>query len=135
IEYADLLRAAGRSADATTQLGLADAAVQLFTANGGVDGLATASLDLALSRPTDAVAAARAEWGRRQHVDVADTLAWALHAAGQNAEALGYARQVAATGARNASYAYHLGAIEAALGQREVARADLARALQANPHF
>src|SRR5437773_1080523 len=29
IEYADLLRAAGRSADATTQLGLADAAVQL----------------------------------------------------------------------------------------------------------
>jgi tetratricopeptide (TPR) repeat protein len=135
IEYADLLRAAGRTADAAAQLGLADAAVQLFTANGGVDGLATANLDLADGRPADAVTAARGEWARRQHVDVADTLAWALHAAGKDAEALGYARQVAATGARNASYAYHLGAIEAALGQRDAARADLTRALHTNPYF
>ncbi len=135
IEYADLLRLAGRPADAMTQLSLADAAVQLFTANGGVDGLATASLDLATGRAADAVTAARAEWARRQHVDVADTLAWALHAAGKDAEALGYARRVAGTGARNASYAYHLGAIEAALGQRDAARADLTRALTTNPYF
>ena len=135
IEYADLLHAAGRTADATAQHSLADAAVQLFTANGGVDGLATASLDLAEGRPADAVTAARAEYARRRHVDVADTLAWALHAAGRDAEALGYARQVAATGARNASYAYHLGATEAALGQRDAARVDLTRALHTNPHF
>jgi tetratricopeptide (TPR) repeat protein len=135
IEYADLLRAAGRPADADTQLGLADAAVRLFTANGGVDGLATASLDLATGRPADAVAAARAEWARRQHVDVADTLAWALHAAGQDAEAVGLARRVADTGARNAGYAYHLGAIEAALGERDAARAALTRALDTNPYF
>ncbi len=34
-----------------------------------------------------------------------------------------------------ASYAYHLGAIEAALGQRDAARADLTRALTTNPYF
>jgi len=135
IEYADLLRAAGRAADAGTQLDLADAAVQLFTANGGTDDLATAILAIATGRPADAVRAARAEWSRRQHVDVADTLAWSLHLAGQDAEALGYARRVAATGARTAGYAYHLGAIEAALGQRDAARTDLTRALDTNPHF
>jgi tetratricopeptide (TPR) repeat protein len=133
IEYADLLRAAGRSPDA--QLGLAQDAVQLFTANGGTDDLAAASLAIASGRPADAVRAARAEWARRQHVDVADTLAWSLHLAGQDAEALTFARRVAATGARNAGYAYHLGAIEAALGQRDAARADLTRALDTNPHF
>jgi tetratricopeptide (TPR) repeat protein len=133
IEYADLLRAAGRSPD--TQLSLAQDAVQLFTANGGTDDLAVASLAIAAGHPADAVRAARAEWARRQHVDVADTLAWSLHLAGQDAEALTYARRVAGTGARNAGYAYHLGAIEAALGQRDAARADLTRALDTNPHF
>ncbi|OLB80198.1 MAG: hypothetical protein AUI14_07365 [Actinobacteria bacterium 13_2_20CM_2_71_6] len=88
-----------------------------------------------LLRAAGRTTAARAEWARRQHVDVADTLAWSLHAAGQDIEALGYARRVAATGARNASYAYHLGAIEAALGQRDAARADLNRALRTNPYF
>jgi tetratricopeptide (TPR) repeat protein len=135
IEYADLLRAAGREADADAPLSLADAAVRLFTANGGTDDLVTASLAIAAGRPADAVRAARAEWARRQHVDVADTLAWSLHLAGQDAEALGYARRVADTGARNAGYAYHLGAIEAALGQRDAARSDLTRALDTNPHF
>jgi hypothetical protein len=42
---------------------------------------------------------------------------------------------VADTGARNASYAYHLGAIEAALGHRDAARAALTRALDTNPYF
>jgi tetratricopeptide (TPR) repeat protein len=135
VEYADLLRAAGRPADADAQLSLADAALQLFAANGGVDDLAAASLAIAAGRPADAIPAARAEWARRQHVDVADTLAWSLHAAGQDAEALGYARRVADSGARNASYAYHLGAIEAALGKRDAARADLTRALNTNPYF
>ena len=135
IEYADLLRMAGRSADSATQLGLAEAAQRLFTDNGGIDGLVTASLAIATGHPAEAITAARAEWGRRQHVDVADTLAWALHAAGQNTEALGYAQRVAATGARDAVYAYHLGAIEAALGQWPAARTDLSRALATNPYF
>jgi tetratricopeptide (TPR) repeat protein len=134
IEYAALLRGAGKSDAATEELDLAQAAQDLFTANGGNDALGTAALAIARGRYADAVAAARTEWARRRHVDVADTLAWALHLTGQDAEALGYARRVAATGARDASYAYHLGAIEAALGDRNAA-ADLRKALDTNPYF
>ncbi len=100
LEYAELLRVAGHDAQADEQMTLADAAQRLFTANGGRDGLATAALALAQDRPADAVTAARAEWARRQHPDVADTLAWALHAAGRDTEALGYAKR--AVGRRRA---------------------------------
>jgi tetratricopeptide (TPR) repeat protein len=135
VEYADLLRQAGRGDDATAQLDLAQAAQDLFTANGGVDGLGTATLAIARGRYADAVAAARSEWARRRHVDVADTLGWALHLAGQDSEALGYAQRVAASGAVDAGYAYHLGAIEAALGLDPLARKDLSRALATSPYF
>jgi tetratricopeptide (TPR) repeat protein len=135
LEYAELLGAAGRADQAAEQRQLAAAAHTLFTANGGVDGITAAALALAQGKPAEAVDAARAEWARRQHVDVADSLAWALHAAGKDAEALPLAQRVAATGARAAGYAYHLGMIELALGRRGQARTDLARALKANPAF
>ncbi|GIM90325.1 tetratricopeptide repeat protein [Paractinoplanes toevensis] len=130
IEYAELLNIAGRPA--TDQLFLAAAAQQLFTANGGQDGLTTAALALATGRPADAVAAARAEWSRRHHPDVADTLAWSLHAAGQDTEALRYARLA---GTQPASYAYHLGVIHLSLGHVAEARTELSRALATNPYF
>jgi len=135
IEYADLLRSAGRGSDADAELDLAQAAQDLFTANGGSDGLGTANLAIARGRYADAVAAARSEWDRRQHVDVADTLSWALHLAGQDAQALPYAQRVAGTGALDAGYAYHLGAIEAGLGDNAAARTALTRALDTNPYF
>ncbi|MBB2949136.1 tetratricopeptide (TPR) repeat protein [Actinoplanes lutulentus] len=135
LEYADLLRLAGRGAEADAQLELAAVTERLFTANGGTDGLVTAALALARNRPADAVAAARAEWSRRKHPDVADTLAWSLHAAGRDAEALSYARRAVAGGAHPASYAYHLGMIQLSLGQRAAARTEIARALSTNPHF
>jgi tetratricopeptide (TPR) repeat protein len=135
LEYADLLRVAGKPALATEQVQLAAAASTLFTANGGVDGITAAALALAQDRPGEAVDAARAEWGRRQFVDVADSLAWALHRAGKDAEALPYAQRAVATGARAAGYAYHLGVIELALGQRDQARTDLTRAVRTNPDF
>jgi tetratricopeptide (TPR) repeat protein len=135
LEYADTLRAAGRTAEADGQVTLAAAAHTLFTANGGVDGITAAAIALAQNKPADAVAAAQAEWGRRQHVDVADALGWALHRAGRDAEALPLAQRVSATGARSATYAFHLGMIELALGQRDQARTDLGRAVSTNPHF
>jgi tetratricopeptide (TPR) repeat protein len=135
LEYADLLRAAGKPAQAADQVQLAAAANALFTANGGVDGISAAAIALAQDHPDQAVDAARAEWGRRQFVDVADSLAWALHRAGKDAEALPYAQRVATTGARAPGYAYHLGMIELALGQRDPARAALTRAVQTNPAF
>jgi tetratricopeptide (TPR) repeat protein len=135
LEYAELLRASGRGDEARIQLRLATAAHQLFTANGGVDGLAGAAIAEANGDVPGAVREARAEWSRRQFVDVADTLGWALHRSNEDAEALGYARRAFDTGARSAGYAYHLGMIELALGDRASARTHLSLALRLNPRF
>lgn len=136
LAYAELLRSAGRGDAAAGQLALADAALGLFGANGGTDDLAAAALATARGRPaTEAVALASREWERRQHADVADTLAWALHLAGRDAEARGYAERAVGTGARNATYEYHLGVVLMALGDRAGARAHLSRALATNPYF
>ncbi|MDT5035468.1 MAG: hypothetical protein QOE03_653 [Micromonosporaceae bacterium] len=135
LEYADLLRVAGNATRAAEQVQLATAANGLFTANGGSDGITAAAIALAAGHPDQAVDAARAEWSRRQFVDVADSLAWALHHDGRNAEALPYAQRVVATGTHAAGYAYHLGMIELALGLRDQARTDLTRAVQTNPAF
>jgi tetratricopeptide (TPR) repeat protein len=133
LEYAELLRVAGR--DDQAQLRLAAAAHELFRANGGIDGLTGAALAWATDRPDQAVTEARAEWSRRRHADVADTLAWALHLSGKDGEALRYARRAYASGARSAPYAYHLGMIEKSLGSVEPARRHLREALAINPHF
>ena len=85
LEYAELLRAAGRPAQADERLSLAVAAHRVFTANGGTDGITGAALAAAAGRPADAVREARAEWARRQHADVADAMAWSLHLAGKDA--------------------------------------------------
>ncbi len=135
VEHAELLRSLGRTAEADTQLALAGAALDLVAAGGGADDLAAAELALARGDHAAAVRLAGAEWARRRHTDVADTLAWALRQAGRPAEALPYARAAQALGARSARYAYHLGMIELVLGDRAAARRDLARALDLNPHF
>jgi len=135
LEYAELLRAAGRDGEAGSQLRLATAAHQLFAGNGGIDGLTGAALADAAGQPAQALREARAEWSRRRHADVADTLGWALHRSNQDAQALGYARRAHATGARSARYAYHLAMVELALGDRAAARVHLEQALRLNPYF
>jgi tetratricopeptide (TPR) repeat protein len=135
LEYAELLRVAGRDDRAGEQLALATAAQRLFAANGGQDGLAAAALALEQGKPADAVAAARSEWARRRHPDVADTLAWSLHAAGRDTEALPYAKRAVAGGAHPAGYAYHLGMIYLGLGRDDEARIAFGRALATNPYF
>jgi tetratricopeptide (TPR) repeat protein len=133
LEYAELLRVAGR--DDSAQLQLAAAAHELFRANGGIDGLTGAALASATGRPNVALREARAEWSRRRHADVADTLAWALHLSGKDSEALRYAGRAYSSGARSALYAYHLGMIEKSLGSVEPARRHLREALAINPYF
>ena len=135
IEYATVLRAAGRIADADAQLDLAAAAMSLFAANGGIDDLGGAQVAIARNRPADAVRLASAEWQRRPFSDVADTLSWALHLAGRDQEALAYAGKAQALGAHPAQYLFHQGAIEYALGQRSLAARDLRAAVATNPHF
>jgi tetratricopeptide (TPR) repeat protein len=146
LEYAELLHAAGRPREAAAQLELAATAHQLFAANGGADDLTAAALASAAvtlgagdraAQAKAAVTAARAEWSRRRHADVADALGWALHLTGRDAEAIGYARRAAKVdaGSGDAAYAYHLAAIELALGERAAAREHFMAALTRNPHF
>jgi tetratricopeptide (TPR) repeat protein len=135
LEYAQLLRLAARDAEASAQLALADQAYRLFTGNGGIDGLTGAALGEATGHPADALAEARAEFGRRQHADVIDSLAWALHLSHLDDQALPYAERALAGGARSASYSYHLGMIRLALGDRAGAREALTAALAINPAF
>jgi len=135
MEYAELLRLAGRTAEADRQLTLADAAHRIFVANGGRDDLTGALLALARGDTASAVKLARSEWRRRPFADVADVLGRALHAAGRDAEALPYARRAVALGPRNASYAYHLATVSLAGGDPAGARAELRRVRDLNPYF
>ncbi|MGW3914819.1 hypothetical protein ACWEBX_25325, partial [Streptomyces sp. NPDC005070] len=72
-------------------------------------------------------------------IAVADALGWALHRAGNDQEALGFA--VRATDkehggdVRSALYAYHRGQIERDLGLSGPARRHLTEALRINPYF
>jgi tetratricopeptide (TPR) repeat protein len=135
LEYAQLLTSLGRSGEAQAQFALLTSIQQLFTANGVVDDLTSAIVEADHGSPAEAVRHARAEWGRRHSVLVADALGWALHQSGQNAEALTYAVKANRLGWQNATFAYHLGLIEFALGRRADARKHLWDALRINPYF
>ena len=136
IELGDLYTADGQPALARQQYDLLRAEERLFAANG-----VNVDLELALfdadhrTAPNAGVPAARAEWNRRHSVNVADALAWALHAAGKDREALRYSQFALRLGTRSALFHFHKGMIERSLGQRAAARFDLATALEINPHF
>lgn len=135
VEYGEYLESLGRSADAEEQFALFEVTQQLFEANGVRDSLTEALLEANLGQPAAAVQAAEAERALRENVDSADAMAWALHSAGRDAEALPYAEEATSIGGINASFLYHRGVIEAALGQDDAARDSLTAALDANPYF
>jgi tetratricopeptide (TPR) repeat protein len=135
LEYAQLLTSLGRTDQAKAQFSLLTSIQQLFTANGVVDDLTSAIVAADYGSPTEAVQHAQAEWARRHSVLVADALGWALHRAGQDKEALTYAVKANQLGWHNATFVYHLGMIELALGRRDAARGHLSTALRTNPHF
>jgi tetratricopeptide (TPR) repeat protein len=135
MEYAELLRLAGRAPESDRQLVLADAAHRIFVANGGRDDLTGALLALARGDAAAAVPLARSEWRHRPFAEVADVLGRALHAAGEDREALTYAREAVQRGPRNAAYAYHLAVVSLSLGDRAGARIQLARVRDLNPYF
>jgi tetratricopeptide (TPR) repeat protein len=136
ISLDDLYTVAGRLTEAGREAALLQIEERLFQANG-----VNVDLEIALFDADHHVnlagglAAAQAEWGRRQSVHVADALAWELYANGRAAEALPYANQALKLGYRNALFFYHRGMIEKALGQNPAARRDLAEALRINSAF
>jgi tetratricopeptide (TPR) repeat protein len=135
IEYGDLLTAAGWHDKARQQYDLVAVQQQLLADNGVTDHLTAAAFLADHGPPAKALTEAKAEWKVRHSVLVADALAWALHRAGHDAEALDYARNATRLGWRNATFLYHRGAIQEALGNKEQARRDLTDALAINPHF
>lgn len=135
VEYGELLTRAGRVEEAAAQFALVDTLHRLFADNGGRDDLALAEYAADHGSPADAVRYAKAEWDRRKSVVVADALAWALHRAGRDREALVYADRAVARGWRNALFFHHRAAIHRALGDQAAAAADAARAKQYNPAF
>jgi tetratricopeptide (TPR) repeat protein len=135
VEFGDYLTSLGRKGDAQHQYELVAVEDQLFKSNGVNQDLEITIFQAEHGQPAAAVAAGRAEWSRRHSIIVADALGWALHAAGRDSEALGYAKFATSLGYRNAAYYFHLGMIERSLGQLAAAKADLARALGINPYF
>jgi tetratricopeptide (TPR) repeat protein len=135
VALGDLLWSSGDRVGARQQYGLARAEAALFRANGVDVDLEIALFDADHGHPRPALRAARDEWARRQSIHVADAYAWALHAAGRDRAALAYERRALALGTRSASFRYHLGMIELALGRRGAGVADLRTALRINPHF
>jgi tetratricopeptide (TPR) repeat protein len=136
VEHAELLAAQGRHDDAAAQLELVHASNALLEAGGSVVDLETALFEADHGDPGRAVAAARAAYDARPgNVFAADALAWALHAAGQDEQALPYADQALSLGVRPASFLFHRGMIAASVGNTGQARGDLQEALQVNPHF
>lgn len=133
--YAELLESAGRTAEASAQYRVLRAQQKLNAAQGSTDNQVAALVAADHGDPAAALRLAQAEWDRRQSVFSADTLAWALHVNGRDAEALTYAERATSLGWRNASYTYHRGKILAGLGRNDEAVAALNEALSINPHF
>lgn len=133
----ELYEATGRRDRAEEQYALVRTMTRLARANGVATDLESALIDADHGDAAGALTAARAEWTRRHSVHTADALAWALHANGKDAEALTYAKKATALspGYRNASFLFHRGMIEHALGDDAAARRDLRAALDLNPGF
>lgn len=135
LEYGELLESAGRAADAQAQYRLLAEQQRLAAAQGSTDDLTAAYVAADHGDAAEALRLANAEWGRRQSVFTADALAWALHAAGRDAEALPLVERAGAHGRSDAAVDYHRGMILAALGRTGDAVGALEQALRTNPHF
>ncbi|WJV49752.1 tetratricopeptide repeat protein [Streptomyces flavofungini] len=135
VALGELYESQGKSARAREQYRLIHAWTRLARANGVNPDLDTALAAVDHGDAKAALAAARAEWGRRRTVHTADALGWALHAVGRDEEALRYARRATATGFREASFSYHRGVIELRTGSPAAGRRWLERALGLNSGF
>lgn len=139
VEYAaalgDLYAATGRPQQADDRYAIVEATRSIARSNGADVDLEVALFDADHGDPASALAAAEAEWHRRRSVHVADAYAWALHASGRYPEAARMADRALELGTRNATFLYHAGMIQRALGHDDAARRLLRDALATNPAF
>lgn len=136
LELGELLDAQGRTAEAQQQYALLRATQQLYAASGQVVDAELSLFESDHGDPATALGlASKAYAARPDSVVAQDAQAWALHAAGRDAEALPLARAAVRTGYRSASLRYHLGVIELSAGDRAAARTLLQTALTLNPDW
>jgi tetratricopeptide (TPR) repeat protein len=135
IALGDLYEVSGRDGLASQQADVVRAEEALFRANGVDVDLEIALFNADHGRPRPALRAARAEWGRRHSIHVADALAWALYANGRYRPAARYARFALKLGTRNALFEFHAGMIDLRLGRLGAARSMLHTAIDTNPNF
>jgi tetratricopeptide (TPR) repeat protein len=136
IELGELLEATGQRKSALEQYDVVRAATQLFTADGANVDLELALFEADHGTPSKALRyATSAHVARPASILVQDAYGWALHKAGREAEALEQAQAAVRLGTRLPSLRYHLGVIEAAVGDKAAARRDLRIALSLNPSF
>lgn len=136
IALGDVYEAAGRPEDAARQFALVDAMTALYAQNGvNTDvELALFGADHGRDLP-NALKLATAGYARRASIKTADVLAWTLYRTGHLTEAQARAYEALRLGTKDALMLFHAGMIEAALGNREAARAYLEQALATNPNF
>ncbi|TCO55105.1 tetratricopeptide repeat protein [Actinocrispum wychmicini] len=111
LEYAELLRKAGKDAEADQQFALIAQQQRLLEAQGATDDLSASLIAADHGDKAEALRRAQAEWSRRQSVFVADAMAWALHVNGRDAEALPYADKAVSLGWHNPTVVRHRAAI------------------------
>ncbi|MEU4876642.1 tetratricopeptide repeat protein [Streptomyces sp. NPDC021608] len=139
LELGELYESLGLAQAARVQYDLLRARVRAEAA-GGVDGeLVLGRFEADHGDAAAAVRRLRAEWRRQPGIAVADALGWALHRAGQDREALVFARtatdRVHGGAVRSAPYLCHLALVERSLGAEGPARRHLREALETNPYF
>ncbi|WP_019065936.1 tetratricopeptide repeat protein [Streptomyces hokutonensis] len=139
LELGELYESLGLTQAARVQYDTLRTLVTRDTAGGVDDELVLGVFEADHGDVQDAVRRLRAEWARQPGIPVADALGWALHRAGQDAEALKFASvatdKVHGGGVRDALYAFHRGMIERELDKTASARRHLQEALQINPYF
>jgi tetratricopeptide (TPR) repeat protein len=130
VDFGDLLESLGQTKAANEQFAVVLGSAALSRANGVQTDLEIANFESDHGDATAALTAAKAEWGRRHSVLVADAYAWALHAAGDNAQALVLSKFALSINTADARLLLHAAVIEHALGLDAAARAHLAGAMR-----
>ncbi len=135
VYYGSLLESVGRTAEAEAQYAVVEATRALFAANGQLPDADAVLFQIRVGDIDRAVSDAEAALKTRPFIAMHDAYAWALHAAGRDAEALTEIKAALALGTESALYRYHAGMIRLALGDEDGARAELTTALSINPFF
>ncbi|MER6329455.1 tetratricopeptide repeat protein [Streptomyces sp. NPDC001034] len=139
LDLGELYESLGMTQKAREQYDRVRELAQRETSGGVDDALVLGRYEADHGDAQQAVERLQDEYDRQPGIEVADALGWALHRVGQDDEALEYATKATdgtqGGGVRSALYAYHRGAIEAALELDGPARRSLEEALQISPSF